>query len=266
VDPGQFEQVLVNLVVNARDAMQHGGKLFIETSNLELDREHCAHHPNAEPGQFVMLAVSDTGHGMTETVKLRLFEPFFTTKPKGQGTGLGLATIFGVVKQAGGFIEAYSEIGKGSTFKIYLPRVEEPAQKLAKAGPGPDTPRGTETVLLVEDEESVRELAHAMLKRLGYTVLCATNGGEALMLVKNYDEPIDLLMTDVVMPGINGRELAERMSIARPAIKVLFTSGYTENVVVHHGIVDKDLNFIGKPYSLEMLARKLRAVLEPTQK
>jgi PAS domain S-box-containing protein len=262
VDPGQFEQVLVNLVVNARDAMPAGGSLLIETANRELDQDYCVRHPSAQPGQYVMLAVSDTGHGMSEEVRLRLFEPFFTTKPKGQGTGLGLATIFGAVNQAGGSIEAYSELNQGSTFKIYLPRSGDLPEALAATGRSPVSPTGHETVLLVEDDQGVRDLTVRILRRLGYQVLIATNGSGALDVVDGFDGRIDLLMTDVVLPDTNGRELAERILAGRPETEVLFTSGYTNNVVVHRGIVDKSLNFIGKPYSLQALARKLREVLE----
>jgi two-component system, cell cycle sensor histidine kinase and response regulator CckA len=262
VDPGQFEQVLVNLAVNARDAMPEGGQLVIETANIELDEDYCAHHPHISPGRFVLLAVSDTGQGMSEDVKRHLFEPFFTTKDKGRGTGLGLATIFGTVKQAGGAIEVYSELGRGTTFKIFLPRIEEQAERLDKQKPEIDLPRGSETILLVEDEASVRDVALLILKRLGYKVLHAANGGEAFLLVEKHGGCIDLLMTDVVMPGMNGRELAERLIVLHPEMKVLFTSGYTENVIVHHGVVEENLNFIGKPFSLHALAKKIREVLD----
>jgi two-component system cell cycle sensor histidine kinase/response regulator CckA len=261
VDPGQFEQVLVNLAVNARDALPDGGRLVIETANSELDQDYCARHPQMQPGMYVLLAVSDTGYGMNDDVKQHLFEPFFTTKPKGQGTGLGLATIFGVVKQAGGAIEVYSEIDRGTTFKIYLPRVEEQAERLVKETPSRELARGDETILLVEDDEGVRDVALTILEHLGYRVLTAANGGEAFMIVEKYAGHIDLLMTDVVMPGMNGRELAERLLRLKPEMKVLFTSGYTENVIVHHGVVDENLNFIGKPYSMQALARKMREVL-----
>jgi two-component system, cell cycle sensor histidine kinase and response regulator CckA len=262
VDPGQFEQVLVNLAVNARDAMPDGGELLIETKNVELDELYCLHHPHVHPGNFVLLAVSDTGHGMGEEVKQHLFEPFFTTKPKGRGTGLGLATIFGAVKQARGSIEVYSELGKGTTFKIYLPQIAEKAEKLIQEKPAVGLPRGDETVLLVEDDVSVRDLALMVLKRLGYKVLHAINGGEAFLTLENYQGRVDLLMTDVVMPGINGRELAQKLLKLQPGMKVLFTSGYTENVIVHHGVVEENLNFIGKPYSLQELAKKIREVLD----
>jgi two-component system, cell cycle sensor histidine kinase and response regulator CckA len=262
VDPGQFEQVLVNLSVNARDAMPNGGQLVIETANCELDEDYCARHPEARPGRFVLFAVSDTGHGMSDEVKRHLFEPFFTTKAKGQGTGLGLATIFGTVKQAGGAIEVYSEVGRGTTFKIYLPRVEGRAEPIIVDKPALELPRGNETILLVEDDEGVRGMALEILEHLGYTVMSAANGGEAFMLVEKCGGPIDLLMTDVVMPGMNGRELAERLLGLKPGMRVLFTSGYTENVIVHHGVVDENLNFIGKPYSLNALAKKIREVLD----
>jgi PAS domain S-box-containing protein len=261
VDPGQFEQVLVNLVVNARDAMPNGGKLLLETDNVELDEQYCRVHQEVQPGQYVLLAISDTGHGMDEQVKQRIFEPFFTTKPKGRGTGMGLATLFGAVKQAGGSIEVYSEIGKGTTFKIYLPRVEEQPIKLTKAKSALNIPRGSETVLLVEDEDSVRELARIVLTKLGYTVLPASNASEALLLAEDRSRRIDLLMTDVVMPGMNGRELAEKLLHLRPELKVLFSSGYTENVIAHHGVVDEHVAFIGKPYSVQALAAKIREVL-----
>jgi two-component system cell cycle sensor histidine kinase/response regulator CckA len=261
VDSGQFEQVLVNLAVNARDAMPDGGRLLIETSNVYLDADYCTHHPHMEPGDYVRLAASDTGYGMTDEVKQRVFEPFFTTKTRERGTGLGLATIFGTVKQAGGAIDVYSEVDLGTTFKIDLPAVFQPAEQLTNERSSADVMRGSETVLLVEDEAAVRDLAKAMLDRLGYKVLCASSGGEALQLVEERVGEIDVLMTDVVMPGMNGRELAERLVLQRPRMKVLYTSGYTEDVIVHHGIVDGNLNFIGKPYSLHGLAAKLRAVL-----
>ena len=262
IDPGQFEQILVNLAVNARDAMPDGGKLVIETANVELDEEYCRVHSYAQVGSYVLLAVSDTGCGIPEDVKSHLFEPFFTTKPKGHGTGLGLATIYGAVRQAGGFVEVYSEVGKGTAFKIYLPRVAEKPEKLNQELHALEVQGGSETVLLVEDEKIVRDLALRILKRLGYHVIHASDGGKAFMLAESYTERIDLLMTDVVMPGMNGRQLAERLSKIHPEMKVLYTSGYTENAIAHHGIIDEGLNFIGKPYALQVLAPKIRDVLD----
>jgi PAS domain S-box-containing protein len=261
IDAGQFQQVLVNLVVNARDAMPGGGKIVIETSNAELDAGYCSRHPYVRPGRFVMVAVSDTGYGMTGEVKARIFEPFFTTKANGRGTGLGLATAYGAVKQAGGSIEVYSEAGMGTTFKIYLPRVEGEASKLVRD----DRPRklrgGTETVLLVEDEDMVRDLCVRVLDELGYRVLQASNGKEALAVSKGHGGRIDLLMTDVVMPGMNGGELAAQLILHHPGMRVLFTSGYTEDVIVHHGVLDGEVSFLGKPYSPSTLAAKIREVL-----
>ncbi len=259
IDVGQFEQVLVNLAVNARDARPSGGQLVVETANADLDEAYCARHAGARPGRFVMLAVSDTGHGMADEVKQHLFEPFFTTKPKGRGTGLGLATTFGAVKQAGGTIDVYSEVGRGTTFKIYLPAVDEVAARL-EARAAEDEPRGgRETVLLVEDDPGVRTFAIRVLERLGYRVLHAANGQEALALAPGR---VDLLITDVVMPGMNGRQLAERLVRLHPHMKVLYASGYTENVIAHHGVVDEGLSFIGKPYAVASLARKVREVLD----
>ncbi|RJO64884.1 MAG: PAS domain S-box protein [Myxococcales bacterium] len=266
IDPGQFEQILVNLAVNARDAMPEGGKLVIETANAELDEAYCRKHSQLRPGGFVMLAVSDTGLGMSEEVKQHLFEPFFTTKPPGQGTGLGLATIYGAVQQANGAIEVHSDPGKGTTFKLYLPRVAEKAERLKREEPARvpqanDMPGGNETVLLVEDEAVVRELGILILKRLGYKVLHAENGGEAIMLVEEFKNPIDLLITDVVMPGMNGRDLAERLTHMKPEMKVLYASGYTADVIAQHGVLEAGLNFIGKPYTPQGLAKKIRNTL-----
>ncbi len=261
IDPGQFEQVLVNLAVNARDAMPQGGKLIIETANVTLDEIYCAGHSQAQPGTFVMLAVSDTGHGMSEEVKEHLFEPFFTTKTIGHGTGLGLATIFGVVKQSLGTIEVHSEVGRGTIFKIRLPLIEKRAEKLVKEKLSVDILKGSETILFVEDDSSVRQVGVTILNDLGYKTIEARNGDEALMLAERYTDNIDLLMTDIIMPGINGRELSEKLTRIHPEMKILFTSGYTENIIVHHGVIDPNLNFIGKPYSLQPLASKIREVL-----
>jgi signal transduction histidine kinase len=262
VDAGQFERILVNLAVNARDAMPEGGKLLVETGNVDLDEAYCVMHPYVRPGRFVMLAVSDTGHGMSEEVKRQIFEPFFTTKPKGTGTGLGLATIYGVVKQADGSIEVESEVGKGTTFKIYLPRVEGAAARPPVPSPPMEPLEGSETVLLVEDEEIVRNLGVRILAELGYRVMHAGNGDEAMELARGHGERIDLLLTDVVMPGMSGSELANRLTRTRPETKVLFTSGYTEDAIVHHGVLDEGVSFIGKPYSPSALARKVREALD----
>jgi PAS domain S-box-containing protein len=262
VDMGQFQQVLVNLVVNARDAMPGGGKIVIETSNAELDDGYCSMHPYVKPGRFVMVAVSDTGHGMSEEVKAHIFEPFFTTKAKGSGTGLGLATTYGAVKQAGGSIEVYSEVGMGTTLRIYLPRVEGEASKLVRDDQPQKILGGTETVLLVEDEDIVRNMCVRVLDEFGYRVLQASNGKEAIVLSKGHGGRIDLLITDVVMPGMNGSELATQLIPHRPEMKVLFTSGYTEDVIVHHGVLDDDVSFLGKPYSPSALAKKIREVLD----
>ncbi len=262
VDPGQFEQVIVNLAVNARDAMPDGGTIVIETANVDLDAAYCDRHQDVRPGRYVMLAVSDTGEGMNPEVRKHIFEPFFTTKPKGVGTGLGLATAFGAVKQAGGSIEVYSEVGKGTTFKLYLPRVYQPREEFERKAAGAEMPRGSETILIVEDEPMVREPVRNTLSRLGYYVLVASNGPEALSVAQEHSGKIDLLLTDVVMPGMNGRELADKLRESRPATKVLFTSGYTENVIVHQGVLDPDVNFISKPHTPPALARKIREVLD----
>ena len=261
VDAGQFQQVLVNLVVNARDAIPGGGEIVIETSNAELDDDYCARHPYVKPGRYVVVTVSDTGHGMSNEVKSQIFEPFFTTKAKGSGTGLGLATTYGAVKQAGGSIEVNSEVGVGTTFRIYLPRVEGEPTEVVSADQPQKLKSGTETVLLAEDEDIVRKLCIGILEGLGYKVLPAGNGDEAITLALGYGERIDLLLTDVVMPGMNGRELASRLARIHPETRVLFTSGYTDNAIVHHGVLDEGVSFINKPYSPVALARKVREVL-----
>ncbi len=260
IDPGQFEQVVVNLAVNARDAMPRGGKLVIETGDVALREALSVRHASVGPGRFVLLTVSDTGLGMTDDVKKHLFEPFFTTKPPGRGTGLGLATIFGVVRQAGGGVEVFSEPGSGTVFKIYFPRSDEKAERLRGGEPEASEPEG-ETVLLVEDEPGVREIAVAMLERLGYSVLEAHGAHDALRIAAEHRSRIDLLMTDVVMPDMDGRTLAERLRAMHPEMTVLFTSGYTEDVVLRHGILVHEVNFIGKPYSLRLLTQKLKSVL-----
>jgi two-component system, cell cycle sensor histidine kinase and response regulator CckA len=260
VDVGLFEQVLVNLAVNARDAMPDGGQLTIETSNVTIDEAYCRSHVDARPGRYVMLAVSDSGIGMDASVKGHVFEPFFTTKEQGKGTGLGLAMVYGAVAQHGGHVEVYSEPGRGATFKVYLPRVDEAAGEMP-AAPG-RAPRGDETVWLVEDAEALRVLATKLLERQGYRVHPFGSGDEALGALPSFVGPIHLLLTDVVMPGINGRALAEQMGAARPGLKVLFTSGYTENVVVHHGVLKKGIHFLPKPYTPEALAVRVRRVLD----
>ncbi len=260
-DPGQIEQVIINLAVNARDAMPEGGKLTIETANVELDEEYAKRHIAVQPGRYVMLSMSDTGVGMTPEVRERIFEPFFTTKEKGKGTGLGLSTVYGIVKQSGGNVWVYSEPGQGTTFKIYLPQVDEPLEELREEVVK-EISRGHETILLVEDEDVVRKLAVRVLKRQGYKVLEAPDGGKAFMLCEAYKEPIHLILTDVVMPGMSGRKLVDRLKVIHPEIKVLYMSGYTDNAILHHGILEPGTNFIQKPFTIDGLARKVREALD----
>lgn len=262
-DPGQIEQVLMNLVVNAREAMPKGGKLIIKTANVDLDESFSQARQEVRPGPYVMLAVSDTGFGMDEETKAHIFEPFFTTKEQGKGTGLGLATVYGIVKQSSGFVYVYSEPGLGTAFKIYLPPIEAPQTEHTVHPRSSATPtRGTETVLLVEDEDGVRSLARLALETKGYTVLEARNGGEALQLCEQHQGPIHLLVTDVVMPGMNGRDLADRLISLHPGLNVLFVSGYTGDAIVHHGVLDPDVAFLEKPFTPAVLARKVREVLD----
>ena len=263
VDPGQVEQVVLNLALNAKDAMPRGGKLTIETANVELDETYSRTHVDVIPGRYVMLAVSDTGIGMTPEIKNRLFEPFFTTKEKGKGTGLGLAMVYGIVKQSGGNIWIYSEAGMGTTFKVYLPRVDEPLEEKKKRKPSEgELPRGGETVLAVEDNKDVRRMAAQILRRQGYRVLEAANGGEALLVCEKLKEEIHLLLTDVVMPGMSGRELAHRLSFLRPEMKILYMSGYSDDSIVSYGILNEKVGFIPKPFSLEALVNQVREVLD----
>jgi two-component system cell cycle sensor histidine kinase/response regulator CckA len=261
-DPGQIEQVILNLAVNARDAMPDGGQLTIQTSNVRLSEDYAQQHVSVVPGNYVMLAISDNGSGMDMDTRERVFEPFFTTKGAGKGTGLGLSTVYGIVKQSGGNTWVYSEVGKGTTFKIYLPRVDEPRDGSdAQIGAKP-MPRGTETILLVEDEEQVRQIAEVILENQGYQVLVAVNGEQALTLVEQHDNDIDLMITDVVMPQMGGRELGERLSSSRPGMRVLYMSGYTDDAIVRHGLMDERLEFIEKPFTADGLARKVRMVLD----
>jgi len=262
IDPGQFQQILMNVVVNARDAMPDGGKIVIETANVDLDEGYRAVHPYITAGRFVMLSVSDTGKGMSEEVKAHIYEPFFTTKERGSGTGLGLATTYGAVKQAGGSIEVYSEVGIGTTFKIYFPRIEEETVKPLKDDRPSGLQGGTETVLVVEDEDTLRTLCERILGGLGYQVMPARNGAEAIALAQGFGDRIDLLLTDVVMPGMNGRELATQMVLHHPEMQVLFMSGYTNDAIGKHGVLDEGVSFIGKPYTPLALARKVREVLD----
>ena len=264
VDPGQMSQVIINLAVNARDAMLGGGTLSIETDVSELDEFYCSLHSELTPGRYAMLAVSDTGCGMDPEVKSRIFEPFFTTKPKGKGTGLGLATVYGIVKQSGGHIAVYSELGKGTSFKIYFPSVQGVAAVPSHVARVATCQGGNETVLVVEDDEALREFASEQLSRLGYQVLSAGRGDEALSIVQR--EPIDLLLTDVVMPGMNGRQLAERIALLQPAVRTLYVSGYTENAITHDGVLDPGIAFLGKPYQAADLARRVRKLLDDRQK
>jgi CheY-like chemotaxis protein len=261
-DPNQLEQVLMNLVVNARDAMPKGGKLTIETSNVHLSEEFAGRHVSVPAGDYVMLAVSDSGCGMDAQTQARIYEPFFTTKEVGKGTGLGLATVYGIVKQSEGSIWVYSEVGRGTTFKIYLPSVEAVVEKVAAASENPDLLRGAETVLLVEDEEVVREMASEVLRENGYHVMEAKHPEDALIMATQFDGRIHLMLTDVVMPQMSGRDLAEQITPLRPDMKVLYMSGYTDDAIVHHGVLEEGTAFIAKPFSIDGLARKLREVLD----
>jgi PAS domain S-box-containing protein len=261
VDPSQIEQVVLNLAVNARDAMPEGGRLTIETQNVDLGEGYARTHADVEPGPYIMLAVSDTGHGMDATIQAQLFVPFFTTKEPGKGTGLGLATVYGIVRQSGGHIWVYSEVGQGSTFKVYLPRVSDPVDAVIGAPVLAPPPRGVETVLLAEDDDAVRALARETLQTSGYTVIEAAHPEAALRIAQTYAGVIDLLLTDVVMPGMSGRILADRLLPLRPGIKVLFMSGYTANAIVHHGVLDAGTAFLQKPFTPGALARRVREVL-----
>jgi CheY-like chemotaxis protein len=263
-DPAQIEAAILNLAVNARDAMPSGGKLTIETANPRLSEDYAAANADVEPGQYVMLAVTDTGSGMTPEVQARAFEPFFTTKEVGKGTGLGLSMIYGFVKQSGGHIKIYSEIGHGTVVKMYLPRALSEAEQAA-AVPQSDTaaqPRGQETILVVEDDGMVREYVVGLLQSLGYTVVEAANGPDAIAALEKAPK-VDLLFTDIVMPGgLSGRELADEVHRRWPGIKILFTSGYTENAVVHHGRLDPGVHLLPKPFGKRALAVKIRTILD----
>jgi len=263
VDPGQIEQVVMNLAVNARDAMPNGGKLTLQTKNVELDAEYAQQHLGVRPGPHIMLAVTDTGVGMDKETQARVFEPFFTTKDIDKGTGLGLSTVFGIVHQSGGHLWLYSELGRGSTFKIYFPRTDASIDALSSEPPAISLDTSDETILLVEDDEHVRAVARTILQKSGYTVLDVATPGEALLASEQHDAEIDLLLTDVVLPRMDGPALAERIRLARPGIKLLFMSGYTDEAIVQHGLLDSGAPFLQKPLTPESLGRAVRGALGP---
>jgi PAS domain S-box-containing protein len=262
-DPGQVEQVIINLAVNARDAMPRGGQLTLETANVALDAAYARTHTYVRPGPYVLLAVSDTGHGMDAETQSHIFEPFFTTKEPGKGTGLGLATVFGIVKQSGGHVNVYSEPGRGSTFKVYLPRIEDvEIRKAEEQAPPPPPPTGTETILLVEDAEALRVLIREILESGGYTVLDASQPEEALATAKAHPSPLHLMLTDVVLPRMSGPDLGASLARVRPETRVLYMSGYTADAIGNHGVLEPGTHFIQKPFSADDLLRKLRSVLD----
>jgi two-component system, cell cycle sensor histidine kinase and response regulator CckA len=262
-DPSQIEQVLLNLAVNARDAMPDGGKLLVQTANVTLDAAYANNHPGSRPGSYVMLRVTDTGTGIDPEIQSQIFEPFFTTKERDKGTGLGLATVYGIVKQSGGYIAVDSEKGKGASFSVYLPRLEQPAtQAIAPLAASPVNTRGTETILLVEDADPLRKLAEMFLKESGYRILSAADGQQALEIARQHFGPIHLLLTDVVMPGMNGRVLGERLAPSQPGMKVLYMSGYTDSFIAGHGVLEAGTQLLHKPFTQETLTRKVRDVLD----
>jgi CheY-like chemotaxis protein len=263
-DPGQIEQVLLNLAINARDAMPHGGCLTIEARNVELDETYKVGHQVVSCGRYIMLSVEDTGCGMDHDTAARIFDPFFTTKELGKGTGLGLATVYGIVKQSGGYIWVYSELNKGTLFKIYLPRVDEAVQLARQKEPEGQFHQACETILLAEDSAALREMAREYLEGLGYAVLEAASGAEALRTAKEFDGTIHLLLTDVVMPEMSGPELARQLATLRPGVKVIYTSGYTNDAIARQGVLDPTVAFIQKPYRPKALARKVQEVLAGT--
>lgn len=265
-DPNQIEQVIMNLAINARDAMPGGGTLSIETGNATLDETYAAQHVSVVPGEYVMLAVSDTGCGMDEETKARIFEPFFTTKPVGRGTGLGLSTVYGIVKQSGGNIWLYSEPGKGSTFKIYLPAIDAAPEDIGKPARLVSDQRAVGTVLVVEDDEQLRRLTHRALAAQGYTVLEADRGQTALDIARRHTGSIDLLLTDVIMPDTNGRKLADALRQERPELRVLFMSGYPQGAIANHGVLEPGVAYLAKPFSTEAITRKVREVLDEPRK
>ena len=260
-DPGQIEQILMNLIVNAKDAMPHGGEIIIETALVRLDELYTDKHVEVKPGQYVLLSVSDTGEGMDEEVMSKIFDPFFTTKGQGKGTGLGLATVYGIVKQHDGYIYVYSEKNKGTTFKIYLPASNKTAEDTESKSVTGALQQGNETILIVDDNPSIRQLIIETLKPLGYQCLQAASGKEAIDVVRKYDGEVHLLLTDVVMPYMNGRELAEKIRKERPDIKIIFMSGYTENIIAHHGVLEQGINYISKPITPIALTQKIKIVL-----
>jgi CheY-like chemotaxis protein len=266
MDPSQVDQILINLCINARDAIADTGTIMIETGSIMIDETYCNNHPGFVSGDFVQLTVSDDGCGMNREVLANIFEPFFSTKGTSQNTGLGLATVYGIVKQNNGFINAYSEPGHGTRFTIYLPRHSDKA-KPGRKKPEREEPdaHGDETILLVEDEPAIRKITRLMLEKLGYTVLIASAPDEAIRLVQSYADRIDLLITDVIMPGMNGRDLAEKLLALHPHLKCLFMSGYTANVIAHHGVLDKEIHFLQKPFFMKDLALKIREMLEGRQ-
>jgi len=263
-DPGQVEQVLLNLVVNARDAMPKGGRLTIEIKNVVLDESYVITRKDARAGRHILLSVADTGSGIPPALLAKIFEPFFTTKERGKGTGLGLATVFGIVKQSGGHVGVYSEVGLGTTFKVYLPQAEQSSKRSKAPSRILPPPRGTETILLAEDEAAVRALTRTILSGCGYRVLESVDGEDAVRVAAAHGGPIHLLVTDVVMPGAGGRVVAEQLVEQYPALRVIYVSGYTDDAIIRHGVLREGVNFLQKPFTPAALARKVRDVLDGT--